>query len=174
MVNDNISYSTSDPVNLPLWQQPEIVRWTQIVANSYQQLLGRNLIDTFDLMDALETPEQLSQTLFHAPFVLVSHDAQANPMFNYANQTALQLWSLSWDEFTQTPSAASAEPIAREERAKMLQQTSEQGYIEHYQGVRISNQGKRFLIKQATLWNLTDELGRKCGQAATFPSWDWL
>jgi MEKHLA domain len=164
--------------SIPIWQQPEIIRWTQIVADSYQQLLGKSLIDTIDTLDvidaAVNSPEQLSQAFFQAPFVLVSHGTQANPIFNYGNQTALQLWSLSWDEFTQTPSVASAEPIAREERSIMLQQASEQGYIENYQGVRISSKGKRFLIKQATLWNLTDESGLKCGQAATFPSWEWL
>jgi hypothetical protein len=174
MVNDNFYYSTSDAANITVWQQPEIIRWMQIVTDSYQQLLGRNLIDTIDVIDATETPEQLSQALFQAPFVLVSHGTQANPIFNYGNQTALQLWSLSWDEFIQTPSAASAETIAREERSVMLQQAKEQGYIENYQGVRISSKGKRFLIKQATLWNLTDESGQKCGQAATFPRWEWL
>lgn len=155
-------------MNKPVWQQPEIIRWIQIVAASYRHLLGRNLID------APATPEQLSKALFYAPFVLVSHGTQPEPIFNYGNQTALQLWSLSWEEFIQTPSAASAEPVAREERAVMLQQAREQGYIENYTGVRISSQGKRFLIKQVTLWNLTDESGQKCGQAATYPSWDWL
>jgi hypothetical protein len=174
MVNDHFKYSTSDAANITVWQQPEIIRWMQIVTDSYQQLLGRNLIDVIDVIDAIETPEQLSQALFQAPFVLVSHGTQANPIFNYGNQTALQLWSLSWDEFIQTPSAASAETIAREERSVMLQQAKEQGYIENYQGVRISSKGKRFLIKQATLWNLTDESGQKCGQAATFPRWEWL
>lgn len=152
----------------PVWQQPEIIRWIQIVTASYRHLLGQ------DLIDAPATPEQLSKALFYAPFVLVSHGTQPEPIFNYGNQTALQLWSLSWEEFIQTPSAASAEPVAREERAVMLQQAREQGYIENYTGVRISSQGKRFLIKQVTLWNLTDESGQKCGQAATYPSWDWL
>ncbi|MBW4536137.1 MAG: MEKHLA domain-containing protein [Pleurocapsa minor HA4230-MV1] len=155
-------------MTISVWQQPEIIRWIQIVADSYRQLLGKNLIDSVD------TPEQLSKTLFYAPFVLVSHGIQAEPIFNYGNQTALQLWSLSWDEFITTPSATSAEPVAREERAGMLQQAKEQGYIENYQGVRISSQGQRFLIKQATLWNLTDESGQNCGQAATFPNWEWL
>lgn len=155
-------------MTIPVWQQPEIISWIQIVADSYRQLLGKNLIDSAN------TPEQLSKALFYVPFVLVSHGTQANPIFNYGNQTALQLWSLSWDEFIKTPSAASAEPIAREERALMLKQAKEQGYIENYQGVRISSEGKRFLIKQVTLWNLTDESGQKCGQAATYPSWEWL
>ncbi|MEO0012426.1 MAG: hypothetical protein RLZZ535_815 [Cyanobacteriota bacterium] len=168
MVDDHFNYSISHSFKIPVWQQPEIIRWIQIVADSYRQLLGKNLIDSVD------TPEELSQALFYAPFVLVSHGIQADPIFNYGNQTALQLWSLSWDEFIKTPSAASAEPIAREERAMMLKQAKEQGYIENYQGVRISSTGKRFLIKQVTLWNLTDESGHKCGQAATYPSWEWL
>ena len=151
-----------------IWQQPEIIRWSQIMATSYYSLLGKNIIPRVD------TPEQLSEALFHAPFVLVSHGTQAEPIFNYGNQTALQLWSLSWQQFIQTPSAASAEPIAREERATMLEQARKQEYIKNYQGVRISSTGQRFLIKQVTLWNLVDELGHKCGQAATYPSWEWL
>jgi hypothetical protein len=50
-----------------VWQQPEIICWMQIVADSYRQLLGKNLIDSVD------TPKQLSKELFYAPFVLVSH-----------------------------------------------------------------------------------------------------
>ena len=166
MTNED-SHSTSNP-NLPIWQQPNVISWIQIVNNSYYKLFSKNLIEP------VGTPKQLSKKLFYAPFVLVSHGTQADPIFNYANQTALELWSLSWNEFTQIPSATSAEPIAREERAAMLEQAKKQGYIENYQGVRISSQGRRFFIKQATLWNLTDELNQKCGQAATFPSWTWL
>jgi hypothetical protein len=168
MLDDHFNYSISPSFKIPVWQQPEIIRWIQIVADSYRQILGQNLIDSVD------TPEELAKALFYAPFVLVSHGIQADPIFNYGNQTALQLWSLSWDEFIKTPSAASAEPIAREERAIMLQQAKEQGYIENYQGVRISSKGQRFLIKQVTLWNVTDESGQKCGQAATYPIWEWL
>ena len=120
------------------------------------------------------TPEQLAEKLFHAPFVLVSHGTQPEPIFNYGNQTALQLWSLNWHQFVQPPSAASAEPVAREERSTMLRQARERGYIENYQGVRISSVGQRFLIKHVTLWNLVDEFGHKCGQAATYPNWEWL
>lgn len=138
------------------------------MTESYQQLLGENLID------CVNTPEQLSEALFYAPFVLVSHGTQADPIFNYANQTALQLWSLSWEEFTKTPSASTAEPIERAEREIMLKQAAKQGYIDNYQGVRIPSVGKKFLIKQVTLWNLTDESRQNCGQAATFPTWEWL
>ena len=142
MANNTFEYSASKCSDLPVWQQPEIIDWIQIVTKSYRDLFGKSLIDSVD------KPEKLSQTLFYAPFVLVSHDTQANPIFNYGNQTALQLWSLSWDEFIQTPSSQSAEAVVREERAIMLKQAKEQGYIENYEGIRISSQGKRFVIKQ--------------------------
>ena len=132
------------------------------MADSYRQLLGANLIELGD------TPEQLAEALFHAPFVLVSHDNQPEPIFNYANQTALKLWSMSWSEFTQTPSAATTEPDGRSDRQKMLQQAEEQGYIDNYQGIRIAADGRKFRIEQVRLWNLTDEFGDRCGQAATF------
>ncbi len=151
-----------------IWQQPKIIRWSQIMADSYQQLLGKNLIDS------VNTPEQLAHDLFHAPFVLVSHDNQSNPIFNYGNQTALQLWSLSWEEFIKTPSVSTVEPVGKAERELMLKQAEEQGYIDNYQGTRISHSGQKFIIEQVTLWNLTDESGQKCGQAATFPTWEWL
>ena len=167
MVSNNSSPLTPNSASLPIWKQPEIIRWSEILAINYRKLIGEDLINA-------DTPEQLSHALFHAPFVMVSHGTQADPIFNYANQTALQLWGLNWDEFTKTPSAKSAEPIAREERAAMLKQAKEQGYIENYEGVRISSQGKRFVIKQVTLWNLIDEAGEKCGQAATYPVWEWL
>lgn len=166
MANNNLPFFPQSH-SLPIWKQPEIIRWSQILANSYRQVLGENLIDS-------DTPEQLSQALFHAPFVLVSHGTQADPIFNYANQTALQIWGLSWDEFIQTPSASVTQPDEMEDRASMLKQAAEQGYIDNYQGTRIAKTGKKFLIKQVKLWNLQDEKGDRCGQAATFASWQWL
>lgn len=161
------SNTTLQSSSLPIWSQPAIIRWSQILANSYHLSLGENLVDA-------DTPEQLSKVLFHAPFVLVSHGTQADPIFNYANQTALQLWGLNWDEFVQTPSASVTQPDEMEDRALMLKQAAEQGYIDNYQGTRIAKSGKKFLIKQVRLWNLKDEKGDRCGQAATFPNWQWL
>ena len=164
---DNNNYSVPHHSDSYLWQQPEVIRWSQILAQSYQQLLGKELFPS-------NTPEELAKALFHASFVIVSHGTQTDPIFNYGNQTALQLWSLSWEEFTKTPSRHTAEPVNRETRAIMLEQAAKQGYIDNYRGVRISSTGKRFLIEQAVIWNLKDECDRFCGQAATFPKWTWL
>ena len=154
-------------MSLLIWQQPETIRWSQLLSSSFRQLLDRELIEA-------QTPEQLARELFHAPWAIVSHGIQADPIFNYANQTALKLWSMNWDEFTKTPSRLSAEPVNRATRAAMLEQAAKQGYIDNYQGVRISTTGERFLIEKAIVWNLSDESGQKCGQAATFKSWQLL
>ena len=53
----------------------------------------------------------------------------------------------------------------------MLHQADEHGFIADYEGVRISKTGRRFLVKQATVWNVLDERGAKQGQAATFSDW---
>lgn len=176
MTDNNIDeYSVSNSSEIKIWQQPEIIRWSQIMADSYRQLLGRDSRSALgELINLSETPEELSQALFHAPFVLVSHGTQADPIFNYANQTAMELWSLSWDEFIATPSASVTEPDEIEDRALMLKQAAEQGYIDNYQGIRTAKTGKKFRIEGVRLWNLSDHLGKRCGQAATFPSWTWL
>ena len=155
-------------MSLSIWQQPEIICWSQILIKSFQQLLGKNLVAPAN------TPEQLAQTLFDAPFVVVSHGTQADPILNYGNQMALQLWSISWDELVTTPSRLTAEPVKQYVRAQMLEQAAKQGYIDNYQGIRISRTGQRFLIEQAIIWNLTDEFGKECGQAATFSDWKLL
>lgn len=153
---------------MSIWKQPEIIHWSQILAASFQRLLDRQLIENFT------NPAQLAEALFHAPFVIVSHGTQADPILNYGNQAALQLWELSWDKLIQTPSRLTAETGDRSTREKMLSQVAKQGYTDNYCGVRISSTGRRFLIKQTIIWNLTDESGKSCGQAATFPEWNFL
>lgn len=151
-----------------IWAQPEIIQWSQILLNSYEKLLGRKLIQRkTDL-------EERAKDLFFAPFVVVSHGTQSDPIYNYANQIALKLWEMSWQDFTQMPSRLSAEPIERESRDKLLDTVAKQGYIDNYAGVRISKTGKRFLIDRAIVWNLTDAEEKFCGQAATFPQWSFL
>jgi len=100
---------------LSVWQLPEIISWSEILAKNFQQLLGRELIAN------AKTPEQIAKALFQAPFVLVSHGTQTDPILNYGNQTALKLWSMEWNEFTKTPSRMTAEPVNRKIRAQMLE-----------------------------------------------------
>jgi hypothetical protein len=139
-----------------------------VLLASLHHWTGRHLVDP-----NLPKHEQARQ-LFHAPFAVLSHNGAADPLLNYANQTGLALFELTWDELVRTPSRLTAEPIHRNARAALLAAVSRQGYIDNYRGVRISKTGRRFMIERATVWNLLDENGAPYGQAATFESWRFI
>ena len=150
------------------WNSPEAVAQTLRIARSHRHWIGRALVP-----GALD-PNALSSALYEAPFVLVSHGTQPDPILNYGNRTALGLWELSWPEFTRTPSRLTAEPVAREERARLLDEVTRNGFIANYAGIRISSTGRRFRIFQALVWNLLDDAGTYAGQAAMFERWEFL
>ncbi len=142
-----------------------LILHSQHLLNSFKTLTGHELID--------RTPsiEIQANNLFNANFVIVSHDTQPNPVFNYGNQTALNLWEFDWEHFVQLPSRLSAEPMAQIDRDRLLLEAKNNGYIQNYSGVRISRTGKRFWIENATIWTVTDRHGNDMGQAATFSKW---
>ena len=49
----------------PIWSQPAIIEWSQLLMNSYRHWVGR------DLMKREGKPEDQAQSLFLAPFVVV-------------------------------------------------------------------------------------------------------
>jgi len=151
-----------------IWKQPQIVFWSQILLDSYEEWLKRPLIERKG------EPIEQAKTLFFAPFIVVSHGRQSDPILNYGNQKALSLWEMNWDDFIKTPSRLTAESVEREERKKMLARSAKQGYIDNYCGIRISKSGKRFAIEEAIIWNLIDLQKQACGQAATFGKWSFL
>lgn len=139
--------------------------------DSLLRLTGRSLLQEA----ASHRPDlagDLVAAAFEAPFALLSHDTSPDPVFVYGNRTALELFELSWEEFTVLPSRLSAEPAGREERAALLARVTEFGFVADYSGVRISASGRRFVIRDALVWNLTDDEGTYLGQAALFDSWE--
>jgi len=151
-----------------VWEKNSIIAHSTILVRSFRRFTGR------DLLPGLFNPLGLSRNLFAAPFVLVSHGTEADPILNYGNQAALSLWEMNWDELTRTPSRLTAEMPERDERARLLGAVTAHGFIDDYCGIRISRSGKRFRIARATVWNLVTEGGEACGQAATFDRWEFL
>ena len=137
----------------------------RLLCDSYRRWTGRRLI-TDDVEDRV-----LALRLFSAPFALVSHGLQDDPIFDYGNATALRLFEMDWNSFTRLPSRLSAQAPNREERAELLARVTAQGFIDDYRGVRIAASGRRFVIDGATVWNLVDAAGRYRGQAARFDRW---
>lgn len=132
---------------------------------SYRRLTGR------DLLPAALPALQAARDLYHAPFVVLSHDTATDPVFTYANLAAQRLFAMPWSEIVGMPSRLSAEAMRRDERQRLLDRVAADGYIDDYNGVRIAKTGRRFMISNSTVWNLTDASGVRRGQAATFSEW---
>ena len=141
---------------------------SRIMLDSFRHWLGR------DLIERTGSAEGDARALFEAPMVVVSHGTQADPILNYGNRRALDLWEIDLPTLLQTPSRQTAEPMHRDERAKLLERTTRDGYVDDYQGIRVSTTGRRFRIEQAIVWNLVDAAGNCVGQAATFSEVTYL
>lgn len=141
--------------------------WAKAVCASYQSLIGEPMSQALDAVPAADLP----LALFDAPFVLLSHGVEADPIFCFGNRLALKLFGYDWEAFTSLPSRLSAEPDLRTVREQLLMQVRQKGFISDYAGVRIAADGRRFEIQQATVWNVFDSIGERIGQAACFSAW---
>ena len=129
-----------------------------LIVESHLRLVGRPLVAGV-------------QDLWDAPFALLAHGLEADPVFFYGNRLALELFGLTAEEILRMPSRLSAEPVAQAERGRLLDAVARDGFIDHYAGVRVSKDGSRFRIERAAVWNLLDAAGVLHGQAAAFAHW---
>jgi PAS domain-containing protein len=152
------------PVDRGALEQP-----TRLILSNYRRLFGRDLVEA-------RPGEDEVQKLFDAPFAVLSALGPfgTDHVFNYANRQALGLFEYAWDELMGKPSSASAEPVHRDERRRLLDEVGKHGFIENYFGIRISQTGRRFRIEKAAVFNLLDEEGTYVGQSATFADWERL
>ena len=146
------------------FERTEIIEYSNLMSQSYKYFTGSNLIDSLDV----------ARDLYYAPFALVSHGIQSDPILRYGNLKAQQLWAMSWDELVEMPSRLTAEIEVIQERQRLLDQANRQGYVDNYRGVRISKDGRSFIIDKTILWNVVDSEGIKHGQAAVIHQWQWL
>lgn len=149
----------------PPFELNDLAAHTALLMDSYARITGRKLIDVDPFSPSA------ADILFNAPFVLLSHGTEQDPVLNYGNKNALLLWEMEWEVFTSTPSRLTAEPMERGQREKLLRDAQRQGYSDGYTGIRISSTGKRFQIENAVIWSVIDQEGQYRGQAAMFPEW---
>ncbi|MEY4696323.1 MAG: hypothetical protein RIT14_751 [Pseudomonadota bacterium] len=150
------------PILPEAWQHPQAVAYARLLADSLHRLTGRAMVD-LSLPDAA-----LAAALWDMPQPLVSHGTTPDPVFRHANRAALALWEMDWDSFTRLPSRRSAEPEAgiQTDRSAFLARALQQGWVDGYEGIRISATGRRFRIADTLLWTVTDAQGTRHGQAA--------
>lgn len=153
---------------LPPDQETWINNHSDLLIDSFRRLTEKSLLAGVD------NCQQQAQLLFDLSFPVVSHDTQAVPVFNYANRSALELFEMDWQSFTALASHKSAEAVTQTERDRLLAEVSEKGFIDTYQGIRVSATGKRFRINNAVVWNLIDRNNNYQGQAAALFDWTIL
>ena len=132
------------------------------IGDSYHRLTGRPLV--------IGEGDPIHM-LWSAPYAIVAHSIEADPIFYFGNRKALELFEMDFDAFTHLASRLSAEPLLREERAHLLESVTRNGIVRDYAGVRVSATGKLFRISNASVWNVTDLSGAAVGQAAAFANW---
>ena len=146
-----------------------------MMRRSFKHWMGRDLLEVMEMSDyENQAGDIIAKRVFEAPWALLSHDTKSDAVLNYATLYTLELFQLSWSEFTSMPSRLTVESHNREERRRLLEQVSQQGFINNYSGIRVAKGGKRFHLKNAFVWNLVDENRNYAGQAALFRNWKYL
>lgn len=143
----------------------EIPTHSSLILNNYIRCFRKELV--------IRGPEE-AERLMNAPFVVLSHGTEDDPIFSYGNLAAQKLFGMDWSALTALPSRCSAEPMHRAERERLLNEVRERGYSDAYSGVRVSASGQRFRVFGAKIWMLLDATGTTVGQAATFSKWEML
>jgi PAS domain S-box-containing protein len=140
---------------------PEFFR---LLSDNYRRLVGKPLVP-----DTVPPAERAKWLYESAPFGILSHDTQDDPVFVYGNLRAQEMFGYHWDELTTLPSRLSAEAPERSERQAFLEQVNAHGFVTNYRGIRVTKSGTRFRIENVTVWQLSDENGVYRGQAALLP-----
>ncbi|MDR6972722.1 MEKHLA domain-containing protein [Leifsonia shinshuensis] len=113
----------------------------------------------------------LGRALQEAPFGLFAHNADADPLFVFANNAAAAEFGYQPAEMIGMPSRLSAAPgIDQEERSRLFRALDEAGYFAGYQGRRVRKDGSVFWIADVTIWNIEDTGHRRIGQGALIRS----
>ena len=170
--NDLYHPNFCGPSPLPLTDT--MIDHAQHLIKSYQTLTSENLLS--DDEDHLDPFDAASRLFYHPSQIVLSHGVQDHkdgPILNYGNSLALKRWGVSWEQLTAMPSSKTAEAMLQKERDQFMRSVKEKNLIRGYSGIRISCDGARFLIRNATVWNIIID-GKYLGQSATFSQWKEL
>ena len=143
------------------------------------ELLLASHLEAFSQALVAETPGEQSRLcrclkLFRCGFPVLAHGTGDDPRLTYANAAALQLWETNWEDLIGLPSRCTAPKEEQKERRSALGQAKCLKAMTGYRGIRVSRNGRRFMIRNARIWTLQDGEHQICGQAASFSDWHWL
>src|SRR6476659_4618299 len=99
---------------MEIWMNPDTVKHCKLIEKNYKFWTGKELFE--GRLNELE----LSEKMYNAPFVILSHGIQADPIYNYVNLKAQQLWEYTWDEMIKLPSRRSAGTNETAQRLELI------------------------------------------------------
>ena len=143
-----------------------IKQHTQNLLDSFAATYGRQMLEIPEEI----TPEEKAELVFFAPYAILSHDIHDNEkgkrenVYNYANRKALLAFERTYQEQTVLPSLKSASDPLQEARNNLLSECLFMGKVT-FDAERISSKGKKVLIKEGLLFNVSDTKGIYRGQA---------
>ena len=135
----------------------EYIGW---ILQSYHQYFGKDLIP-FQGSEA-----EIAQAVYEAEFPILAHNIESDPKINYANQQTQSLFEADWETLIGISSRKTAPAQALAQRSQALAEAMQKGYVQDYQGQRITVKGRRFTINQANLWTVSNLQEQVVGQAA--------
>jgi hypothetical protein len=137
------------------------------VIASCRRVAGLDLIQQENLQR-----DCLGKSVFYGKFALLTHRGGADAILNYGNDYVLKLWDTTWAEFITMPSKLTAPEEGRETREEFMETVRHNGFATGYDGIRISRTGRRFVIKDVTVWQLVDGDGLNFGVGAYFSNYE--
>jgi len=152
------------------YTRADVVMQTLLIVDSYRRTFGEDLMPESKGADIASA----AQMLFEAPFVCASHGTEDEPVFNYGNRAALELWGMGFEDFEALPSKKSAAEEEQEARTALLEEVAREGKADDLRCIRVAAGGRPFRIEGGRLWNLTGLDGSPLGQAVVFAKYTFL
>ena len=136
-----------------------LTRATEIL-DSFRRRLGR------DLVERSGDPAEDARRLFDLPLAILAHDTSPQPLLDWVNRAAAEAFDATPETLLGRPSADTAPADAKAGRRTLFEELATRGFVTGYSGVRISLTGRRFIIDDVTVFEVTDASGRPAGHAA--------
>jgi hypothetical protein len=134
------------------------------ILDSYRRRLGHDLFERSG--DAAED----ARRLFDLPLAVLAHDTAPQPLLDWANLAAARAFDATPESLLGRPSAGTTPADAVADRRALFDVLARQGFVTGYSGVRISLTGRRFVIDDVTVLEVTDATGQPAGHAAAIGS----
>eukprot|EP00271_Cylindrocystis_brebissonii_P002248 TRINITY_DN12699_c0_g1_i1.p1 TRINITY_DN12699_c0_g1~~TRINITY_DN12699_c0_g1_i1.p1 ORF type:complete len:256 (-),score=42.92 TRINITY_DN12699_c0_g1_i1:548-1315(-) len=139
----------------------EVIMHSLAVIDSYFRATGKPIFPSSVEISVA------AKALWELPRVVVTQGTEEDPLYNYGNKAALDLFEMDWPTFTSSVARKWA-PEEEQTAHSELVKSAVQGVQDIGGLVRVTSSGQTFKISQGAWWALTTLDGEPFGQGAVF------